>query len=255
MTSLKTQLEIHTAETNRTMKKQQKEVEKIQNTDDVKALNNKFEQERLKLDITAFGIPSLYHERPDEIIDSLNRTFALTLDRKSFRRIYTMNKNKKDQCTLKMKFMDMRDKARFMKAVEEFSVDDNKKWKAITVKDIFDECKSPSHPLSDKSITFVNSLTPTNQEIIKMKKNVGECIIRERDGVISIRKDKNSNPVEVNSVEEVKKFVARNQECSPEVDEDRNLKIIQCLDTIINRLDQSNSRLDESCIRFENAFK
>lgn len=175
----------------------------------IKAINNKIEQERLKLNVTGFGIPASYHEKTDEIIDSLNRTLALSLDKHSFKSIYTTNPRKQPQCTLKMKFHDMLSKTKFMKAVEKYSLDVNKKWQPITVEDIFEEFKQQSNPLCGKQVLFLNMLTPTGQEIMKLKKRIGSCILRERDGIITIKKDARSAPVEVNSVEEVHQYVAQ----------------------------------------------
>lgn len=171
-------------------------------------LENKINQETLKLDVTSFGIPSQYHNKPDAILQAFNNAFNTNFSRESFKFINTVSKNT-PQLTTKLRFLNYKDKIEFMRAVEDFARNSEGKRQPITVEDIFEEFKSPPNALCGKLITFTNALTYQNQQIIKLKKEVKPYILSERDGRLLLKKDARSRPIEVNSIEEVRENVAK----------------------------------------------
>lgn len=174
----------------------------------MEGLNNRIEQDELKQNITCTGIPAKYHNKVDELIDSLNRAFALSLDKKSFLSIFTIpHKTNKKICTLKMKFRDMKDKFTLLDAVASHSRDVSGNWDPLLVEDLFEEFKNPLNELCGTRIGFFNALTNVNQSLLRMKHEVKPFLIQERDGRITMRRDKHNRRYQVNSVAEVRHLV------------------------------------------------
>lgn len=164
-------------------------------------------QDKIKLDVMCFGLPTTYHDKRDEIIDSFNRSFGLNLTLADFTRIRT-SATKAPQTSLRMSFIDIKSKNTFMKAVDTVSRGNDGKRHPLVVEDIFEELKHPPNILCGKTISFSNSLTKMNQQLIKMKKGVKPHILFERSGQIYIKKDKDSQPLEINTVSQVREYVA-----------------------------------------------
>lgn len=169
-------------------------------------LENKIAQMALARCITAFGIPSTYHNKRAELVDTLNRALDMRLSINSFRRINTFSPNA-DQCSAILEFTEASDKMKFMDAINALSRDHQGKWHPLTVEDIFEEVKNPPSNLCGRSITFMNTLTKLNQSMIRLKKEVQPVLLSQQDGVIYMRKDISSKRIEAKSVSHIKQFV------------------------------------------------
>jgi hypothetical protein len=171
------------------------------------SVDNKVSQEMLTKDVMCFGVPSLYADSADDLLDSFSRYFGINLDKEAFSRIQ-ITKSSNPQTTMRMVFGDMSSKKKFMKAVDAMSRDATNKRHPIVLEDIFEELKSDPSPLCGKTIHFANSMTKTNQEILKLKKEIQPFFLRERDGHLYLKKDKRSREEEVHSVSQVRALVA-----------------------------------------------
>lgn len=209
--NLATDLQAHKINTKAQLDNMQAQIDHIKsNESQVDPLKNKIDQMRLQSNVTCTGIPSKYHNKQDDIIDTFNRTFNLALNRQSFKFIHTnVQKHDNSLCTLKMKFFDCKDKAQLMTAVNQLSRNAQDKWEPLVIEDVFEEVKDPPSALCGKRLSFFNTLTPANQQIIKMKHEVKPYILQERDGVISIKKTVKSATYEVNSKDDVREYVRK----------------------------------------------
>lgn len=172
----------------------------------LKDLENKMAQEMLVKDVMCFGVPSNYHNKVDELLDSLNRYFDTNLSRATFSNIHIAQSNK-PQTTMRMKFVDQYSKRNFMLAVDAMSRDEHNKRQPIVVEDIFEELKSNQSTICGRTINFTNSLTKANQNILRMKREIKPHFFRERDGHLFLKKDTRSREVEVHSVDQVRALV------------------------------------------------
>lgn len=120
-------------------------------------MKNQLDQDLLKNDISVFGIPSSYVEKPDELLCAFNQSLDLTLTKQSFKFIRFMNKKKSPTCNVFMRFGDSAIKSAFMTAVAGMSKNADGKREPITVEDIFEEFKEPSN-ITGLQIHFSNSL-------------------------------------------------------------------------------------------------
>jgi hypothetical protein len=170
-------------------------------------LSGRASQDQLKLDVMCFGLPSTYQDKADDVIDTFNRYFDLSLSRTSFTKIL-IAPSKNPQTSMRMSFIDMRDKQNFMSAVYMMSKESDNTLHPLMVEDIFEELKNPPNLLCGKTINFANSLTRANQEIIRMRKTIKPYILQERNGRIFIKKNKQSRSFEVHSTSQVREYVA-----------------------------------------------
>lgn len=175
------------------------------------SVENKVNQEMLINEVVAIGIPANYHQKKDAIIDKLNHSLSLSLNRDSFRSIFTSLQADKQLCTLRMKFVDTRDKILLMKAVDKFSRNADGKWEPLVIEDMFDEIKESPNALCGRRLSFFNALTKANQDVIKMKKTVKPYILQERDGHMFIKKTDKGRKYEVHSTDDVKNIVRKFQ--------------------------------------------
>lgn len=173
-------------------------------------IRNQLDQDILKCDVSAFGIPSKYADKHDDLITALNQSLDINLSSSSFKFLRFMNKKKQDTCNLFMRFNDFATKSTFMTAVNGLSKGPDGKRNPITVEDIFEEYKDPNK-LTGLEIHFSNSLTLHNRQIIKLKGTVRQAInfMWEQDGRILMKHNNNSKIEQALSVNHVLDYASK----------------------------------------------
>lgn len=174
------------------------EIEKLKE-DSLHTLN-KLEQKALDNNIIAFGIPSLYAEKKNELIEILNTKLDLLLTSESFESITAQNKKKENTCTYFLKVKSATTKTQIMQAIDKFRNKD-----VITVEDLFDNFKGTNQ--AGKLISFRNQITKSNQNILSVAKNAARskklAFAWEKNGKIFIRKQEGERAVEAISINHV----------------------------------------------------
>jgi hypothetical protein len=210
--ALSSDMQTHKIETKTQLQNMQSQIDSMKSQPSIShSVENKFNQEMLINEVVAVGIPGNYHQKRDAIIDKLNHSLNLSLNRESFRSIFTSLQADKRLCTLRMKFVDTRDKILLMKAVDKFSRNADGKWEPLVIEDMFEEIKETPNELCGRRLSFFNALTKANQDIIKMKKTVKPYILQERDGHMFIKKTDKGRKFEIHSTDDVKIVVRKFQ--------------------------------------------
>lgn len=176
----------------------------------IDVMKNQLDQDLLKNDVSAFGIPSKYIDKQDELINAFNQSFDLNLSRKSFKFLRFMNRKKQPTCNLFMRFSDNAQKSAFMAAVADLAKDVNGKRQPLTVDDVFEEYKDPN-ALTGLEINFSNSLTLFNRQIIKLKGTVKQAInfMWEQDGKILMKHNSTSRVMQALSPQHVLDYASK----------------------------------------------
>lgn len=203
--SISSDLLSHKADTKQQFNSMQVQINS--NRSRIQEQDNSIAQNKLMNQATIIGIPATYHNKVEEILETLNRSLNTSLSRNSCSFVMTTLNPSKNTCTLKIRFLAHADKVKMMTAVNDFSRDTNGKWHPLVVEDIFEELKDSASPLCGKRLSFFNSLTQTNQQIIKMKSEAKPYILTERDGRITIKKEKRSRAYELNSVDATRELI------------------------------------------------
>lgn len=175
---------------------------------EIDVLRNQLEQEQLKDDISIVGVPAYYGDKHEELLDSINRACELSLSKKSFKFIRFVNKKKLDRGNVYMRFINHSEKASFMARVTSLSKDANGKRQPIVVEDFFTEHQDNPSSLTGKQMYIVNSLTPANREILKLKHQYKSQIhfMWEQDGRILMKYNQSSRVIQAYSTFHVHHF-------------------------------------------------
>jgi hypothetical protein len=167
---------------------------------------NKMEQQKRECDIIARGLPSIYANNLDGLVNVLNEKFNSSLSPNNVAIEAYKPRPEKHTCTYFFKFKAKHHKSDFMKAVKNFRKND-----LITLEDIFDNFKGTNH--AGFTIFFNNSLTKVNKELLdaaaKEKKAGKLAYVWEKDGRILMRKQEGDYPVEAITINQIHEFASQ----------------------------------------------
>lgn len=158
---------------------------------------NKIEQNALERNVIGYGIPAVFAEKKDELVDKIGKKLQIPLDLSAFESIRAQNNKKEITCTFFFKFRELHTKTAFMSAIDKL-----RKKDVLIIEDIFPEYSTTNQ--AGKWIAFRNQITKGNQKILEAaKKRIEIKFAWERNGKIWLRRKEGERAIEALSIEHV----------------------------------------------------